>query len=58
MEVIGFQKHRVIIDTDPGIDDALAIFVALAHFQVEGFFLCMISYFKIFQSNQRIIELY
>lgn len=39
MEVISFQKHRVIIDTDPGIDDALAIFVALAHFQVEGFFL-------------------
>jgi len=33
---IGTQKHRVILDTDPGVDDALAIFVALAHLQIEG----------------------
>lgn len=36
MEGDGFERHRVIIDTDPGIDDALALFVALAHLQVEG----------------------
>lgn len=28
-------KHKVIIDTDPGIDDAYAIFYALAHPDIE-----------------------
>jgi inosine-uridine nucleoside N-ribohydrolase len=30
------QVPRVIIDTDPGVDDALALFVAFSHFTIEG----------------------
>lgn len=29
------QIHKMIIDTDPGIDDAMAIFTAIAHPQIE-----------------------
>ncbi len=29
------QMHKMIIDTDPGIDDAMAIFTAMAHPQIE-----------------------
>ena len=28
-------KHRIIIDTDPGVDDAIAIFLALASPEIE-----------------------
>ena len=33
------DKHKVIIDTDPGVDDAMAIFLALGspNIVVEGF---------------------
>jgi inosine-uridine nucleoside N-ribohydrolase len=29
------QRHKIILDTDPGIDDALALYFALAHPDVE-----------------------
>lgn len=29
------NKHKMILDTDPGIDDAMAIFTALAHPSIE-----------------------
>ncbi|WP_020395492.1 nucleoside hydrolase [Thiolinea disciformis] len=29
------MKHKVILDTDPGIDDAMAIFFALAHPEID-----------------------
>ena len=29
------QSHKMIIDTDPGVDDAMAIFTAIAHPEIE-----------------------
>lgn len=33
--VNGVTKHKMILDTDPGIDDAMAIFTALAHPHID-----------------------
>ena len=29
------MAHKIILDTDPGIDDAMAIFAAIAHPEIE-----------------------